>query len=143
MLRQATPNDLETLKTHLQQEKLVLQGIEEHLEHFWLLFDNENLVASAGLEMYGSVALLRSVAVNEKSRGLGLGKQIIKKVIEYASSLGVQELVLLTKTAPNYFKRYGFAPMTRENTPEAVKASVEFKGACSDKAIIMHSFLLS
>jgi L-amino acid N-acyltransferase YncA len=142
MLRQAMPSDLEGLKTHLRQAKLVLAGIEEHLEHFWLLFEDDQLLASAGLEMYGSVALLRSVAVSAKKRNLGLGKQILQQVLEYASSLGVQEMVLLTETAPNYFKKFGFQSMTQEKAPKAVQASVEFQGACADSAILMHRFLI-
>ena len=78
MLRQATANDLEMLKNHLSQAKLVLQGIEDHLEHFWLLFEGNTLRASAGLEVYGSVALLRSVAVSVNQQGLGVGKTILQ-----------------------------------------------------------------
>ena len=48
MLRQAQTTDLEALKNHLSAAKLVLQGIEEHLEHFWLLFDGDTLVAAIG-----------------------------------------------------------------------------------------------
>jgi N-acetylglutamate synthase-like GNAT family acetyltransferase len=141
MLRQATPSDLKGLKNHLSEAKLVLAGIEEHLEHFWLLFDGDDLIASAGLEIYGSVALLRSVAVNANRQGQGLGRQILQKILEYALSLGIQKLVLLTETAPSYFERYGFKQIARENTPQAVKASTEFKGACSDSAIVMRYFL--
>ncbi len=142
MLRQATLSDLELLKAHLSQAKLVLQSIEEHLEHFWLLFDGDDLIASAGLEIYGGVALLRSVAVNAHWQNQGLGQQILQKILEYASSLGIRELVLLTETAPSYFERYGFRKIAREHAPQAVKASTEFKGACSDSAIVMRRFLV-
>jgi L-amino acid N-acyltransferase YncA len=142
MLRQATPKDLELLKTHLSESHLVLQGIEEHLAHFWLLFENNTLVASAGLEIYGTVALLRSVAVAKNKRGLGFGKQILEKTLEYASSLGVQELILLTETAPDYFKKLGFLPIPQKQAPVAARASVEFRGACADSAVVMHCFLM-
>jgi N-acetylglutamate synthase-like GNAT family acetyltransferase len=141
MLRQAQTTDLEALKNHLSAAKLVLQSIEEHLEHFWLLFDKDKLIASAGLEIYGRVALLRSVAVNANRQGQGLGQKILRQTFEYASSLGIQELVLLTETAPSYFERYGFEVIARENAPQAVKASTEFKGACSESAIVMRYVL--
>lgn len=59
------------------------------------------------------------------------------RVLDRARAQGVHEVILLTETAPTYFPRFGFEPVTRAEAPEAVTASVEFKGACCATAAVM------
>jgi amino-acid N-acetyltransferase len=133
MLRRADHADLEPLLAFLKANKLVLEGI--NFEHFWVQLEDGVVTASGGLEVYGEVALLRSVAV--AVRGQGLGRELVQQLLEYAKSLGVNEVVLLTKTAESFFAKIGFVVSSREAVSEAVKTSVEFRGACPDSAVVM------
>lgn len=60
-----------------------------------------------GLEVYGKVALLRSLAVSATSRGNGYGKDLVARAERYAQSLGVTEIYLLTTTAATFFEQLG------------------------------------
>ncbi len=137
LIRPANSKDFEKVRLHLQEAKLVLEGLEDHLQHF-ILIENENgLVATAGLEVYGQEALLRSVAITQEQRGKGFGQQITRAIVEYAQQLKVQKLVLLTETAEPFFTKLGFRQISRDSVSSAVKTSLEFSGACPDTAIAM------
>ncbi len=135
LLRKATSADFKKIKALLQLANLVLEGIEQ--TNFWVLFDEENLIATAGLEIYGQTALLRSVAVVSSRHGEGKGGLIVQKVLADATSLGIEEIILLTETAENFFMQFGFTKITRADVPNQLKASVEFQGACPESAFVM------
>ncbi len=44
----------------------------------------------------------------------------------------VRDVFLFTDTAPGYFSRFGFSPMTREEVAEPVRASKEYGECCAD-----------
>jgi amino-acid N-acetyltransferase len=136
-MRTATANDLHAVLKLLEANKLPTAGVQDHLEHFLLEFENENLMGCAGLEIHGKAALLRSVAVTAKHRSVGLGKKLIHAVLEHAKVNHVSSASLLTETAQEYFPRFGFEITPRELLPDSLKASAEFRGACPDSATAM------
>lgn len=136
-LRQATPADWPALAALLQSNKLPLEGAREHLHHTLLAIANGEVVGSAGAELYGSIALLRSVAVAPGLQRQGIGKRLLGRLLEEAQSRNVATLYLLTVTAPEYFAQVGFKRGKIENAPAALKASAEFQGACPACAAFM------
>ena len=64
-----------------------------------------------------SIAEIRSIAVSPAARGTGLGAAIVRRLIDEANSLELDELVLLTKV-PDFFGRLGFIPTPPEELPE-------------------------
>lgn len=136
-IRRATPHDWPRLAVLLETAELPLAGAQEHLPDFLLAFRADALIGSAGLECYGGTALLRSVAVAPTEHGQGLGQALVQKTIEYASTLGLHQLVLLTTTAVEFFPRFGFQPISRAEVPLAVQASVEFQEACPASAAVL------
>lgn len=116
---------------------LPLDGARAHLGAFTLLFDAGALVACAGLERYGDVALLRSVAVRADRRGQGLGEAIVGAALTRAAGEGIESALLLTTTGAGFFPRFGFQEIARGEVPEAVLDSVEFKHACPASATVM------
>jgi N-acetylglutamate synthase-like GNAT family acetyltransferase len=59
MIRQAEPNDLPTVLALLSPHRWPC----EHLHSFFVVDNGGRIVASAGLELRGEAALLRSLAV--------------------------------------------------------------------------------
>lgn len=137
LLREARATDWEAVAHLLTDAGLPLDGAADHLAHFVLAFADGRLVGCAGMEVYGEHGLLRSVAVARSERGQGLGTALVGRVLDRARHDGIREVVLLTETAPGYFPRFGFEPITRADAPAAVKASVEFTGACCASAAVM------
>jgi amino-acid N-acetyltransferase len=125
----------------LGQAKLPAAGVEEGLSHFFVADNGGTLVGAAGLELYEASALLRSVVVEDSWKGTGVGRSLIDRALEEARRRGVDDVFLLTTTAEHYFPRFGFACVSRDSVTEAVKASVEFQGACPSSAVVMRKRL--
>lgn len=88
------------------------------------------LVAVVGLELFGSVGLLRSLAVSPAYRGRGLAQQLVAFIEQLAASRGVDTLFLLTTTAATFFGKLGFEPVSRSAAPPAICATPQFSGLC-------------
>jgi amino-acid N-acetyltransferase len=141
IMRHATPHDWPKIAALLTTADLPLAGAEAHLPDFFLAFRDDVLIGTAGLERYGDIALLRSVAVATTEREHGLGKALVQRVLAYAASLEVRQIVLLTTTAANFFLRLGFQQISRTEFPLAAQSSVEFQEACSATATGMSLIL--
>lgn len=101
-----------------------------HLQHFFFCGPGPDLEGLVGLELYGEVALLRSLVVAPNQRGSGLGSRLVEHAEHYARDRGVKSLYLLTMTAEAFFLRRGYARLPRENAPEAIRNTKEFSGIC-------------
>jgi L-amino acid N-acyltransferase YncA len=135
--RRATAADWPKIEDLLSAAHLPLDGAEAHVNGFLLAFQGERLAGSAALEHYGETALLRSVAVAEGERGIGLGQEIVRRLLDQAYADGVRSVVLLTDTAERFFPRFGFRQVGREAVPAAALASAEFHGACPVSSTVM------
>jgi len=91
--------------------------------------------------LYEDGALLRSVAVDERERGGGLGRLLTERAIDAADARELAAVFLLTTAAEEYFTRFGFAVIGREQVPESLRASVEFQSACPASATVMRRVL--
>lgn len=135
--RPATTADWPAVRALLQSCDLPLAGAGEHLGTFMVATVAGRIVACAGIEPYGNTALLRSCAVDVPNRNQGLGAALCARAIALAKNLGIRQLVLLTTTGEGYFPRFGFKPVARENLPDAIRRSEEFRGACPASACAM------
>lgn len=133
----AEPTDLPAILDLLTQHGLPHAGLTEHMGAALVARAGGAVVGSAALEIYGGAALLRSLAVAPALRGQGLGGRLVAAALARAHALGVRRLYLLTTTAADYFPRFGFRPITRDEVDPAVRASAEFTGACPQSASVM------
>jgi len=136
---QAQAEDLERVLALLERVGLPREGVAEHISQFLVARDGAQLAGCVGMERYGPVALLRSLAVvPERQRG-GLGRQLTARLLEDARSTGVREVVLLTTTASDFFARhFGFAPAARAQFDEAFAASPEWHLPRCSSAVCLH-----
>ena len=140
-IREARPRDLPGVEALLGSFNLAIAGVAQHLPGFLVLEDVGRIVASAGLELYGTAALLRSVAVAEGYRNRGLAVAMVNRLVDRARTEGVRTIYLLTMTAQQYFQRLGFEMVPREAVDEAVTASAEFGDSCCATAVAMRRSL--
>jgi amino-acid N-acetyltransferase len=113
----------------------------KNLEHFFGCGSSQTPKGVVGLEIYGTVALPRSLTVATDYRGLGCGKALVAEAERYAQSEGVTELYLLTITAERFFERLGYRRSARENAPEAVRQTKEFSSLCPSSSAFMAKVL--
>jgi amino-acid N-acetyltransferase len=112
-----------------------------HLTHFFGCGSDTELAGVVGLEPYGDVALLRSLAVAVPHRCAGLGTRLVAHAERHAQNQGVKSLYLLTTTAEAFFLRRGYARVPREEAPAAIKATREFAGICPVSSAFMVKYL--
>jgi len=133
----ATSADLPALLELLRQSALPTAGLADHLDTTLVAREAGHVVGSAALELYGTTALLRSVAVAPGLRGRGLGQELTRHALALARRRKVRTVYLLTETAGGFFPRFGFRAIPRETVDPAVQRSVEFTSACPTSALAM------
>jgi N-acetylglutamate synthase-like GNAT family acetyltransferase len=137
-LRAATNGDLQRIKSFLRDNGLPDLGVDSWIQNFIIAEDQTgNWVGIVGLELYGESCLLRSVAVDAKSRGRGYGRILVNAALGNARAKGLKRAYLLTDDASEYFERLGFQIVDREDVDASVKASLEFTEACPESATVM------
>jgi amino-acid N-acetyltransferase len=126
------------VKHLLAESKLPTSDLSpQHLEHFFGCGPVEKPKGVVGLEIYGTVALLRSLAVSADSRGNGYGKALVGQIERFAQSQGITDVYLLTTTAAEFFERLGYRRTDRESAPEAIRQTEEFSTLCPSTSTFM------
>ena len=133
----AAQADLPAILELLAASKLPRAGIEDHVASTLVARADSDVVGSAALELYGSAALLRSVAVATRLRGRGLGAALTVAALDLARRSGVRTVYLLTETAGRFFPKFGFTAITRAQVDPVVLESPEFTTACPKSALVM------
>lgn len=136
MIRSAEPQDLQAVLALLAEAKLPTEGVADHFRSFFVSEQEGRIVASAGLELRGGTALLRSWAVARDSRGAGLGGAVLRRALREAHDRAAA-VYALTTTAESHLTKFGFHRVTRDSLPAELFDSSELRGACPDSAVIM------
>lgn len=133
-----------TADSEQQIRQLLAAGDLQHedlttpqLKHFLLGWDGSRLVAVVGLEIEDSSALLRSLVVDADYRNRGIATRLVHEIEEYAKSLKVNTLYLLTMTAEAFFKKCGYQRTARESAPVGIQGTTEFQHLCPASAVCM------
>jgi amino-acid N-acetyltransferase len=140
-VRPATQSDYETVVGLLQAANLPLAGVPRALAGFYVAEDRGRILGTVGLELYGTDGLLRSAVVDPAARGTGLGHALVGRLLGDARERGIGAVYLLTTTAEGWFPRFGFSRIERDDVPDQVRASVEFREACPASAVVMRAML--
>lgn len=90
-----------------------------------------------GIQVFGTTALLRSLAVSESERSKGLGTALVHHAEHYAASLGITSLYLLTTTATRFFEAHGYSTANREDAPASIAGTQQFSSLCPNSAAFM------
>jgi N-acetylglutamate synthase-like GNAT family acetyltransferase len=136
VIRQAEPRDLAAVIALLSEAKLPTDGVAEHFHSYFVVDEGGRIVASAGLELRGDAALLRSLAVAADLRGTGLGAAVLRRALHEADGRD-GGVYALTTTADAYLSRFGFQPVPRASLPRQLFESRELQDACPSSATVM------
>lgn len=128
--------DLPRVLEMLEESDLPVAGVD-HVDSFIVAREDGRLVGCIGLEAYEDVGLLRSLVVRSETRSSGVGKLLVERLVESARERGMSTLYLLTTTAEEYFPRFGFERIARDEADSRLHVSEEFRGACPDSAVCM------
>ena len=131
-------------KTHREQVleilascKLPTADIDMQKQVFFGYQNSNRLTGIGALELFEENALLRSMAVLYSNQKKGLGSRLVTRLIEEAQARQVKNIYLLTESATIFFEKHGFIQTSRNEVPEAVLQSTEFKKLCPVTATCM------
>ena len=139
----ATAADVDAIKGLLVLNSLPTAGIDEHWRTFVVARDGGKLVACGGAEAYQFAALIRSIAVDPAYRSRGLGRRIVRQLLDRLASRGLREFYLLTTTAEDYFRKRGFKTIDRDEVHPQLLSSRELQDACPSSATCMRLVMLA
>jgi amino-acid N-acetyltransferase len=134
----ATSQHLPAIAELLEACALPIEDLAQQDLSLFLVSEEENHIkAVGGLERFGNVALIRSVATTAVSRGQGLASRLVRQLEDMARSKGITTLYLLTETATGYFESLGYASCSRDSAPPVIKTSNQFSSLCPNSATLM------
>lgn len=139
----ATAADLDAIRELLTASDLPTAGVDQHWKTFLVARDGDRIVACGGAEAYQFAALIRSVVVTPEHRKHGLGRRIVRQLLDRLASRGLREFYLLTTTAEEYFRKRGFKTIDRDEVHPQLLDSREFQDACPDTAVCMRLVMLA
>lgn len=126
------------IRGFLQDAELPVSDLEGPTRvQFFTLREAGRLAGIVGIEIHGSVGLLRSLAVHREYRESGKGRELVALAEAWACENGIEFLYLLTTTAEAFFARLGYAVTDRAQAPEPVAHSAQFSGLCPASASFM------
>ncbi len=99
---------------------LALNQIYDQLRDFIVIkIDGSIRGCGAVHTVWDDLGEIRSVAISEENRKKGLGKLLIKNLIEMGKELGMNKLFVLTYQV-EYFEKMGFKITPKESLPHKI-----------------------
>lgn len=132
----ASTRSLDEVKALLAECRLPTDDIRDDAS-FVAAYANDGLCGTAGMESFGDIGLLRSVAVRPAWRGQGIARALCDEMMRRVREAGVLRLFLLTTDAEMFFRTIGFDAIAREALPPEVRATAQFRELCPQTAVAM------
>jgi amino-acid N-acetyltransferase len=116
ILRPARTSDIvaiQAMRAPLVDSNVLLQhqlvSLYERVQEFVVAESKDGRILAAGAlhVMWGDLAEVRSLVVDQSARGMGLGKAVVEALVERAYTLGIRRVFCLTFEV-DFFVRCGF-----------------------------------
>lgn len=97
-----------------------LNSIYENIRDFWLYEDAGKIVGCAALHIvWEDLAEIKSLAVSEGYRSMGIGTMLVEACLKEAEELGVKRVFVLTY-AQGFFSKLNFEEVEKIKLPHKV-----------------------
>lgn len=126
MIRNATIHDVprisDIINSHAEFGKMLFKSyaqLFEALRDFAVYVDDQTgeVVGCVGVSIiWADLTEVRSLAVDDRYRGKGIGSQLVKWCINECRRLGIRKLMSLTYEQ-RFFKKLGFEVVEKESLP--------------------------
>ena len=138
------PHTLSSIRELLIDCSLPVDDLHAPADRYWVGVEKDRVLIGCGaVEIHASAGLLRSVALQQRWRGSGVGRMIVSSLEAAASDQHMTGLYLLTETAETFFQRLHYRVVERESVPAAIAGSQQFAGICPASAVAMHKVLVT
>lgn len=119
-----------------------LNYIYENLRDFWVYEERGKIVGACSLHVAGwkGLAEIKSLVVDKRFHGRGIGRKLVEACIEEAKYLGVKRVFTLT-FVEKFFRKVGFKKITKDKLPQKIWSDcihcVFFPHKCKEEALII------
>ena len=134
-------HDRPRVRQLLQQCGLPVDDLDTAPVDFLVMREAGQVVGAVGLESADGVGLLRSLAVLPSLHGQGRGGALVAAAERLAEQRGIDDLYLLTTTAPSFFALHDYLRVHRSSVPLALQGTAQFATLCPATAVCMHKRL--
>ncbi|MGZ8274283.1 MAG: arsenic resistance N-acetyltransferase ArsN2 [Burkholderiaceae bacterium] len=134
-------HDRPRVRQLLQQCGLPVDDLDTSPVDFLVMREAGQVIGAVGLESRDGVGLLRSLAVLPSLHGQGRGGALVAAAERLAEQRGIDDLYLLTTTAPGFFALHDYLRVARDSVPPALQAAAQFVALCPAAAVCMHKRL--
>ena len=106
-----------------EQDRMLFRSksdIFENIQAFVVAEEGESMSGCCALEViWADLSEVKSLAVDARCRGKGVGRALVEAVVDMAADLGVTRVFALT-LEPEFFERMGFGLVDRSTLPMKV-----------------------
>lgn len=110
---------------------------EAHMDYFWAVKEQQEIIAVIGLEPFSPYGLLRSLVVRSNKRNQNIGTRLVRHVENMARQMDIRELYLFTSTAQEFFEKFDYNIVSRHSAPDAIRQTTEFALLRPNNAVLM------
>jgi len=137
--------DIQRLLKPYVDEGIILNRDEDeiaaNIRSYKMIYNNDIPVGVGALHIFSPfLGEIRSLAVDKKYQGKGIGKKLVKSLLEEAKELGLKEVLVLTYKK-EFFEKLGFKEIEKEAIPEkkiwADCIKCKFFPNCNEAALII------
>jgi N-acetylglutamate synthase-like GNAT family acetyltransferase len=144
VIRPAEPDDLPSALEILDRAQRSSYGVSDNWEHYVVLADRASpgIHGLSGLEVHGTVGVVRSVVVAPSARNHGYGRRLVEAVACTAWRQGLSDLFLITCQAAHFYRRLRFQSVPRSQCPSHVLRSLCSVPTATSDATVMHRLVV-
>ena len=119
-----------------------ISEIYEKIREFFVVRKNRKIIGTVALHIvWEDIAEVRSLIVDEKMRGKGIGKNLLNAALGEARKLKIPKVFALTRE-PEFFARFGFKKVSKNKLPQKVWADCIncplFPDHCDEVPVIIY-----
>jgi len=137
-IRPALTEDRDAILSLLGRSGLPVEDLAGRPGPKYLVAEEDgSITGCVGIELLRGAALVRSLAVEEASRGAGTGTRLFEAAESLCRRHGAGNAYLLTLTAEPFFAHRGYRRIAREAAPESIAKTTEFASVCPVSSAFM------
>lgn len=126
-IRKAKVKDAEKIKVLIDKwagKQLMLarslNELYENIRDFWIYEENGEIIGCSALHVdWVDLGEIKSLAVDEKSQGRGIGAKLLKTCLSEAKEIGLTKVFALTYRQ-DFFEKHGFTVIDKSLLPHKI-----------------------
>lgn len=125
IIRPASDADMPAVHALLSARELGANGVGKRSPRYLVAEAPDGIAGAVVLEVFGGDGYLRSLCVDQRFEGNGLGRALVERSLTDAALEALDAVYLVSDSATHLFAQFGFVPIDRSDLPSPVRRAVE------------------